>query len=546
MKVIKLILKKNKALLKKLDRFALSKASVEDGHISYASSLGGILSILFYLTIVGIITYYLIIFFNGSIPTVSQSQISAQSVDFSNITTAEKISYNKTFGVNVTIDSVNFDFAVFFPWSYNNTLDILFNGGSYNPMAAYGNFIDPICKLPYYLVLSHFSAYVIGDVDDPNNNQGVAVPMQFVGNSYFGGHNGRLYAPLYLNNMTLGANFKIDIILELARSTDFYISDFIPAGTTQNINYVYFLYREYTFDAAVGYVAELNSYQLSYFPPGSSGSNINSCTQVILSPNIIQITKQQGILDQTFTHIYKFASWSVTSNLYYYKNLFGLCPTGSTSPYSNGTTSSTGIGATHCINTASNGYSLIPYQPFKITITGSKYVTTIKLSYDDPATLIAVIGGTLTLAISIFAGAGKFLNSYFYSKEVKQGIKDNIENKELKIMDISNLDEEEKTVLIYSMNKKKKSAAKLNMIKLKERDSHIDKLILDEFDEESRAEKKNVSDSNTVNDRTIDKQLLNGSDLDFSFQNHDIEDSQRPYLIIPNYTKVGNTFRPKF
>ena len=59
------------------------------------------------------------------------------------------------------------------------------------------------------------------------------------------------------------------------------------------------------------------------------------------------------------------------------------------------------------------------------------------------------------------------MNSYFYSKEVKQGLKNNIQNNELKIMNISNLDEEEKTVLIYSMNKKKKAAAKLNIIKLK-------------------------------------------------------------------------------
>ena len=534
MKAIKYCLDKNKACLKKLDRFGVPKASAEDGDLSHASALGGVISILFYIAIFFIIIYYVANFFNNTSPTASQSQTSAQTVDFSPLTTAQRLSYNQTFGVNVTINSTDFDFAVFFPWAYNITLDTLFSGGCYDPMAAYGNIVDKFCKLPYNVVLSQFSVSIIGDVDDPNCNPGIIVPMVFIGNSHFDGEDGRLYAPLYLNNITLGANYKIDILMELMKSTSFYISDFVPIGTTQNINYISFIYREYSFDAIHGTISQLQSYQLSYFPPGTGGPNVNSCTQVLFSPSVIQITEQRGIIDQTFNHKFKFSSWTSTSNLFYYQDLFGLCPVGSASPYSNGTTSSTGISETNCISNPSNGYSLIPYQPFKITITGSKFVTIVTLSYSNVTSLLGIISGIITLVMSIFAGLGGFVNSTFYTKQVKKEIENNIKNKELKIMDISNLDDEEKTVLLYSMNKRRKTTAKNNILKLKERDSHIDRLILDELKEEVTEDRKINIELNTFQEiaymsKSRDGKAYSSPDND---QNHDIIDDS-DHIALP-------------
>ena len=476
----------NKVCLRKLDQFAVPKADIEDGTLSFTSAIGGIITSIFFMATIGVIIYYITTFFTSPSITLSQSQESADTLDFSQLTSDERSYYNSTYGLNLTINSTNFDFAIFFPSVYDDTLDILFNGQSYNPMESMNVYFDPECKLPFALIMSHFSATIVSDIDDPEAYT-IMVPVNYLGNYRYKGEDGRLYGIDYLNNSFLGANFQIDIILELARSTQYYQIDFTPSRTIGGLSHIFFLYREYSYDSINrNIVSVINGYEFSYYPPGTKGADVNSCTQVNLSPNILEVQTQKGILDTEKNVDIKFSSWTVSSKNYLYLDLYGVCPENDQTPYLNGTVPFDPKG---CIS------PIVQYQPFKIILTGSKFKTIINVAYSNITTLISLIGGTITLIMSILSGLGTYVNKHFYKKMVNEKISNNLQNEKLKQLNIHNLDKEQKSVLLLSIFKNKLRNTKNDANILRSRNNELDKLILEEIE---RKEEKNCDVSDSV------------------------------------------------
>jgi hypothetical protein len=473
---IKRVYEANKALLKKCDIFAIGKASAEDGSLDYGSAIGGVFALIFIAGALTIILYYFISYFQTPAITVNQQISNYQTYDFLTIDDANKKMINDTLKINASVNSANFDFGIFFPDLYNTTLDVLLNQGVYMPQEAFSSGLDATCHQPYYFSLSHFSAIITVDTFNANTTN-ITVPMQFLSEISYQGQQGRLYVPYVLENFTLGLNFQVEIVMELAKSssTTSFVNDFSPVNATSKLSHVYFLYREYGYDSKnIKPTTSLNAWVFNYYPPGTTGVDIGSCNQVWISAGTIEVLVSQGFFTTTTTTLFKkFSGWKSTSYSYLNADMYGVCPINDTTPFSNGTQPTQG---SNCQNPAAF------YQPFKVTITGNKVQSTYNVEYAGGLALLSLIGGAVTALMSIIGGFAGFYNKKFYKQEILDEIRENINHGKLKDMEYEDLDPIQKSVFLNYLDKNRMRKAQENIDKLRKRQWESDMLLLEEID----------------------------------------------------------------
>jgi len=271
------------------------------------------------------------------------------------------------------------------------------------------------------------------------------------------------------------------------------------------LTHVYFLYREYGYDSKNNRpTTALKSWAFNYYPPGLSGSDINACNYFTISTGTIEVDVTKGFVTSTTTTLLKkFSGWSGSEFQYLAADMYGQCPVNDVTPFSNGTNSQ---GPTNCI------YPATTYQPFKITITGNKIKTTFAVVYDNGVALLSLIGGAVTMIMSVLGGFAAFYNKKFYRQEILDEIRANIHGGKLKDMEYEDLDQVQKSVFLHFLDKNREKRAATNINKLRVRNSHSDKLLLEEIElaggmklEDEHAELLDAKDN--LNNSHLNKQI---------------------------------------
>jgi len=274
-----------------------------------------------------------------------------------------------------------------------------------------------------------------------------------------------------LNNYTIGANFRIDIILEFVYNSLDLNQDFTPLYYQRQIAQAIFLYKEY--DYSNGVTQQMSQHAFNFLPAsGTSALSMGGCNGLNVLANVLGVYYTTGLPSVKSQQLQKLTDWQITSNFYTFSDYSGICPL-------NNLISGVTVLASESLSPLTTSTAHV-YQPFVITIQNGKVLNAFNVIFEDPLTLMAQIGGFVSLVLSIFAGVGKSLNKKFFMKDIVGLREKAIQRTNLLTLKYGELDEPQRNVYLFLSNKLRRRTLKQDFEVVKTRGTPLDNELVNE------------------------------------------------------------------
>jgi hypothetical protein len=451
---------------------------------SFGTAFGGIMTLITITLMALLVAFYIINYLENPPIQISQTTRNYQQENYTGMPSWNKTFSNKEFEVIPSQNASDFDIALFFPDAYNNTLDLLMNGSIINAWQFNSLYQAAGWQVPFNIQLSRFILVLTDDQSNQIWNQ-TTFPMTMLGTTQINFRNGRVYGAPGLNTSTFGANFRLEMLMEIivGGTPTTHAWDFTPYDQQNFPERIYLLYRDYQLDYEGATTSDTIFYNYvnmlpAFNPP--DGTGVGQCNGMVVTANVIEFKYHNAITMKKTLALRKFSDLRVVATKYSFADYVGQCP--------------------------QNNFSWVPspagltshlYQPFYVQFVGSKLKNVYTFTMGNIVELISAIGGIILLVLCFFCMITRPINTLVYEKDLAAKEKNSASSQDLasaKYKPIvetdktfsdypAEFDDHQKLVLNYTSRAKEDNNLPSALENLRQRKNPQDKKVLDSYNE---------------------------------------------------------------